>query len=215
MAVCCSGLFAADQKEAGWILAKDQQDVKVYTRKVEGVDFKEFKGVITVKTSLASLVTLLRDVEISPDWMKNCSKSEEIKRVSTHETYTYSLSKAPWPVKDRDSIIHNVISQAKDTRVVTIKQVGKPDYIEEKKDLVRVKRIEGHWKLTPIKGGKVEIVYQALSDPGGAIPVWLVNSMLVSQPYETLLKMKEVVQRKKYQQAKLEYIIEQEAESSL
>ena len=142
------------------------------------------------------------------DWMQNCSKSELLKPVSPQEAYTYSLSQAPWPVKHRDSIIHHVISQTPETLAVTIKQVGKPDYIEEKEDIVRVKRIEGFWQFTLQKDGTVEVVYQALSDPGGAIPVWLVNSMLVTQPYQTLLKMKQVVQRDKYQQAKLAFIME-------
>ena len=208
LGACCSESFAADEKEAEWVLAKNKQGVKVYTRKVEGIDFKEFKGIITIKTSLTSLVALVRDVEASPDWVENCSKSEVLKRINTNETYTYSLSKAPWPVKDRDVIVHNVISLDKDTLVVTIKQAGKPDYIKEEKNITRVKRIEGFWQFTPQEGGNVEVVYQVLSDPGGAIPAWLVNSSLVSQPYETLLKMQKVVKREKYQKAKLEFTME-------
>jgi ribosome-associated toxin RatA of RatAB toxin-antitoxin module len=206
--VCCSESFAADKKETEWILAKDRKGVKVYTRKVEGIDFKEFKGIITIKTSLSSLVALVRDVEASSDWVENCSKSKVLKRINSNETYTYSLSKVLWPVKARDAIIHNVISLAKDTLVVTIKQAGKPDYIKEKKNIIRVTRIEGFWQFTPQKDGNVEIVYQVLSDPGGAIPVWLVNSSLVSQPYETLRKMQKVVKRDKYQKAKMEFIME-------
>jgi len=208
LAMCCLGAFAAEKQEADWMLAKDQQGVKIYTRQVQGIDFKAFKGVTTIKTSLSSLVALVMDAQASPDWMKNCSQSKLLKQVNAKECFTYSLSKAPWPVKDRDSIIHHVISQAKGTRAVTIKQVGKPDYIKENKDILRVKRIEGFWRFTPRKDGHVDVVYQALSDPGGAIPVWLVNSMLVAQPYETLLKMQKVVQREKYQKAKLAFIVE-------
>jgi ribosome-associated toxin RatA of RatAB toxin-antitoxin module len=208
LAMCCSGSSAAEKKEAEWILAKEQNGVKVYTRQVEGIAYKEFKGVITIKTSLASLVALVRDVESLPDWMKNCSVSKVLSQINAHETYTYTLSKAPWPVKDRDSIIHSVISQARETSVVTIRQASKPGYIKEKKDIIRVKRIKGLWQFSPQAGGEIEVVYQALSDPGGAVPVWLVNSTLVSQPYETLLNMRKVVQREKYQKAKLSLFIE-------
>ena len=208
LTACCSGSFAADEKETEWVLAKNKKGVKVYTRKVEGIDFKEFKGIITIKTSLASLVALARDVEASPEWVENCSKSKLLKRINSTETYTYSLSKAPWPVKDRDAIVHNVVSQEKRTLVVTIKQTGKPDYIKAEKNITRVKRIEGFWKFTPQKGGNVEVVYQVLSDPGGEIPAWLVNASLVSQPYETLLEMQKMVKREKYQKAKLEFTVE-------
>lgn len=211
LAVCCSGLFAAGEKEAKWILAKDEKNIKVYTRKVEGTSFKEFKGVVTIKASLTSLVALVSDAVAAPDWVANCSETKVLEQISTQESYTYSLSKAPWPVADRDSIVHNVISQDKDTLVVTIKQTGKPDRIKEKKNITRVKRIEGVWQFTPKKDGNIEIVYQNLSDPGGAIPVWLVNASLVSQPYKTLLKLQKVVKRGKYQNATLEFIIEPEA----
>ncbi len=211
LAVCCSGLFAAGENEAEWILAKDKKNIKVYTRKVEGTNFKEFKGVVTIKASLTSLVALLSDAAAAPDWVANCSETTVLEQISAKESYTYSLSKAPWPVADRDSIVHNVISQDKDTLVVTIKQTGKPDHIKEKKNITRVKKIEGLWQFTPKKDGNIEIVYQNLSDPGGAIPVWLVNSSLVSQPYETLLKLQKVVKREKYQKATLEFVIEPEA----
>lgn len=208
LVACCADLFATEKKEAQWILAKDQQGVKVYTRKIAGADFKEFKGVVTIKTSLTSLVALVLDAEASPDWIKNCSESKVLKQINSQETYSYSLSKAPWPVKSRDSIIHNRVSQARGSLVVTLTQVGKPDYIETKKNIIRVQRIKSTWTFTPQKDGNVEVVYQSLSDPGGAIPVWLVNSMLVAQPYETLLKMKQIVQKDKYQNAELDFIRE-------
>jgi ribosome-associated toxin RatA of RatAB toxin-antitoxin module len=208
LAVCCVESFAANTKEAKWTLAKNKKGVKVYLRKVQGSDFKEFKGVITLKVSLASLVALVKDFEASPDWVANCSKCEVLERTSANETFSYSVSKAPWPVKNRDAIVHTVISQDKDTRAVTIKQTGKPDYIPKKKNVIRVKRIDGFWQFTPQKSGEVEIVYQVVSDPGGGIPKWLVNSSLVSQPYRTLLKMKKVVEREKYQNVTLAFMPE-------
>jgi len=57
----------------------------------------------------------------------------------------------------------------------------------------------------------VEVVYQVLSDPSGALPAWLVNSSVISQPYKTLLKMKKVVMLDKYQNARLEFIKELQA----
>ena len=208
LAVCGLDSLAAEKKEAKWDLVKDEKGVKVYLRKVKGIDFKEFKGVITIKSSLASLVALVSDVEASPGWLANCSKSEVLKRLSPQETYVYSLSKAPWPVQNRDAIVHHVISQDKDTRVVTVKQTGKPDYIEKKKRTARVKKADGFWRFTPLENGQVEVVYQVLSDPGGDLPAWLVNSSLASQPYQTLLKMEKEVQREKYRNAVLAFILE-------
>ncbi|MCP4454199.1 MAG: START domain-containing protein [Planctomycetes bacterium] len=208
--MCGTGLLASDSKEARWTLAKNKQGIKVFTRKVKGIDFKEFKGVMTVKTSLTSLVALLGDAKAMPDWMANCTRVEVLKQISDQETYTYTLSKAAWPVTDRDAVLHNVTSQDGSTLVVTIKVIGKPDHIARKKNIVRIKRIESVWQFTPKPDGFVEVVYQALSDPSGTLPAWLVNSAVVSQPYSTLLKMRKVIKRKTYQDATLAFIKERQ-----
>jgi hypothetical protein len=208
--MCCTGLWAGESSKAKWTLAKDKRGIKVFTRKVKGIDFKEFKGVMTVKTSLTSLVALLRDAKSMHTWMANCTRVQVLEQISDQETYTYTLSKAAWPVMDRDAILHNVISQDKRTLVVTIKQTGKPDHIAHKKNIVRIKRIESVWQFTPKQDGFVEVVYQALSDPSGTLPPWLVNSAVVSQPYGTLLKMRNVIKKKPYQEAALAFIKERQ-----
>ncbi len=208
LVIACTVSLAADKKEAVWTLVKNKKGVKVYTRKVDGIDFKEFKGVITLKTSLTSLVALVGDTESLPDWIENCAKVQLLNRVSERETYAYTLSKAPWPVMDRDAVVHNLLAQDSDTGVITVRQTGKPDHIKPKKNIIRVKRIEGFWQFTPQEDGAVEVVYQVLSDPSGALPAWLVNSSVVSQPYKTLLKMKKKVMQDKYQTAQLEFIKE-------
>ncbi len=208
--ICCTGLLASDSNEAKWTLAKNKQGIKVFTRKVKGIDFKEFKGIVTVKTSLTSLVALLCDAKATPSWMANCTRVEVLEQISDRETYTYTLSKAAWPVKDRDAVMHNVISQDGSTLVVTIQQTGKPHHIARKKKIIRIKRIESVWQFTPKQDGFVEVVYQALSDPSGALPAWLVNSAVVSQPYGTLQKMRKVIKKKTYQDATLAFITERQ-----
>ena len=193
---------SAEKEKTPWELVRNKKGIKVYTRKVEGIDFKEFKGVTVVETSLASLVALITDVEATPTWMANCSRCELLKQINGRETITYSFSKSPaWPVSHRDTITHNTLAMDKETSGVTLRQTGKPEYIAPKKKVVRVTKIECLWQFTPLPDGMVQVTYQSVSDPGGGIPQWLVNSSLVSQPYQTLLKMRKVVSQEKYQKA--------------
>jgi ribosome-associated toxin RatA of RatAB toxin-antitoxin module len=204
LAMCGSNACAAAKKEGTWKLVRDKQGIQVYTRTVKGSDFKAFKGVTVVKTSLASLVALVTDVEAAPQWLANCTTSKVLERINARETISYSFSKSPtWPVKNRDVVTHNVLSMDETTSVVTLKQTGKPDHIPEKKKVVRVKKIQCVWQFTPKKDGAVEVTYESLSDPGGGIPDWLVNSSIVSQPYQTLQKMRKAVMKEKYQKATL------------
>ena len=195
-------LWGSETQEPPWTLAKDEQGIQVYTRKIEGIDIIEFKGITRIKSSMAGLLALIRDIEATPQWVANCTESKVLKRINANETYTYSFSKAPWPVKDRDAVVHNVISLDQETSVITVRQTGKPDFIEAKEKVIRVQRLEGFWQFTPKEEGQIEVLYQLLSDPGGAIPAWLINASMVSQPYDTLRAMKKIVMQDEYQMAK-------------
>ena len=91
---------------------------------------------------------------------------------------------------------------------VTITIEGKPKYIPEIPGIVRVKYLKGIWQFTPKKNNTVAILYQVHCEPGGNLPSWLVNSVVVDQPYETLCNLKTYVLKEKYQKKKYSFIKE-------
>ncbi len=199
----CSAPRKVQVEQHPWKLALDKNGIQVYTRSIEGIEFLEFKGVTQIPTSISSLVALIRDTEATPQWIANCAESKILKRIDDNETLSYSFSKAPWPMKNRDVVIHTLISIDQDTSMVTVIETGKPDAIAEREKTIRVQRFEGFWRFTPQSDGQIEVVYQLLSDPGGGLPAWFINSSAIAQPYETLRAMKAIVQQKKYQNAAL------------
>lgn len=180
-----------------WELAREGTGIQVYTRKVSGSKFKEYKGIMTVEASLSSLIALVNDVAAYPKWIDTCKEGKTLKRISPTESYAYTVNKA-FPVANRDAIVRNVIQQDPETLVVTIDIEGKPDFIPENKNLVRVTHIKGFWRFTPLDQGKVEIVYQVHNEPGGGIPAWLVNSFVVKQPFRTLVNMQKMINESRY-----------------
>lgn len=194
-----------------WELAKEDKknDIRIYTRKVEGSSFKEYKAVMKIKASLASLVALVDDIAACPLWIDTCSEGRLLERVSPKESYTYTINEAPWPVSDRDAIVHNTISQLSPGGAVTIDILGVPDYVPQKKGLVRVSMIKGYWQFTPLENGFAEVIYQVHNDPGGDLPSWLVNSVVVSQPYYTMVNMRKIVNEPKYREARYKFIVEE------
>jgi hypothetical protein len=193
-----------------WELTKADKanGIEICTRHVPNSDFKAYRATMRIKTSLSSLVALVDDISACPLWIDTCTEGRLLKRMNPAETYTYTINNAPWPVKDRDAVVHNIISQNPENRCVTIHITGVPDYIPPSKGLVRVKMIEGFWKFKPMDNGFVEIVYQVHNDPGGGLPSWLVNSVVVTQPYNTLMNMKEMVSRTEYRVACYDFIRE-------
>ncbi|MDO9184611.1 MAG: START domain-containing protein [Bacteroidia bacterium] len=191
-----------------WQLKKDEKGVAIYTRNSENSAFKELKAVAYLKTSISSIVGLLYDFEKYPEWVYKCGASGTLKTISEKELIHYQTVIAPWPISNRDFIVNIKIGQDELTKVVSIKSYATGTYIPVSPDYVRIMNFNASWTLTPQKDGTVEIVYQLLVDPAGAVPAWAVNMAIVDGPFETMNKIKERVFKEEYQKAKISFIKE-------
>ncbi|TGK05414.1 START domain protein [Leptospira langatensis] len=182
-----------------WDLEKDKNGITVHTRSVEGSELKEFRGKTKLKTNLNTIVALMEDNPNYTTWLKDCKKSEAVKVLNSKEKYIYILNGVPWPLDDRDFVIHSTLIQDKNTGAVTYQMRPVANVVPEKKGYVRG-TIKGYWKFVPVSDG-VEVTYQVHSEPGGSIPTSIANFVVVDIPYETLRKMKDKVEDPKYKNA--------------
>lgn len=181
-----------------WILKKDANNIKIYTRISKESNIKEFKAITTVKTPVSNLVAVLNDVESYPLWMSDVKTVKTLKQVNNKERYDYYEASLPWPFKNRDIVLHHLLTEDFNTGVVEISLTGKPDYISQKSGIVRVLSENGIWRFTPKENGATEILYQVFANPGGELPVWLINMFVVEGPYSTLNKLKGFARKGKY-----------------
>ena len=187
-----------------WEKKADKDGVVVYTRSVAGSSFKEFKGETTVKSSLNALVALVDDHDAMINWMHNCSESKLLKRLNRTEGYNYTVTKAPWPVTDRDVITKFSLHQDPKTKVVVITLKGEKDFIPEKSGKVRVSDLKGKWQFEPLGNGNVKVTYQLHTEPSGSIPSSVANAFVVDLPFESLKNLRKEVTKPKYVNAKQE-----------
>ena len=66
--------------------------------------------------------------------------------------------------------------------------------------------MSGFWSFTPVDNGKILVRYQVHAEPGGSLPSWLANSVVVDTPYYTMANMVEMLKKEKYQQAEISLI---------
>jgi hypothetical protein len=149
---------------------------------------------------------LLSEVENYPKWGYKVLDSKELKRVSDTETYYYSKLDFPWPLDDRDIIVHSKMEQDPITRRITATSISSPDYLPGNKGVVRMRNAHTTWTLLPGPGGWTYVEYYIYSDPGGSLPDWLVNMALDVGPRETIKSIRNFVQQEKYQSAKLAHV---------
>ncbi len=191
-----------------WKLEKEADGISIYTASVEGSDFKAFRAVMEVTASLNQMVSMHTDPDNISEWLYDCKKSELIKKVKDNEFYIYYVSDAPWPVQDRDYVLHSVITQDPDTYVAMINFKSETSITKNSEECVRMAEVTGYWQFKPLKAGKVRIEYQVHADPNGALPSWLANAAVVEQPFETMKTIRQHMINEKYVNAQLSFIRE-------
>jgi hypothetical protein len=183
----------------GWVLKKNDSGIEAYLRNMPGTNLKEFKGVMYVKgVRLSSMVATFDDTASYTRWMHNCTESKLIKYINVHERITYTVTRAPWPAEDRDTIVYSLMRQNPVDLSVTIDITSRADYLPKQPHRLRIPMMKATWTFRPLKSGTVMIVYQTVTDPGGPLPLWLLNLSVIDLPYYTMYKFRDVIKEDRY-----------------
>ena len=202
-------LISVSNASAGtrWELAKSENGTKVYVRDVLGQTIKSFKGVTIIESNLSTLVAILKDTKAYTRLLHDCKSASLLKEVGLNESYTYIVTNMPWPVKDRDMVVHSLLSQNKETKLVEIKMSATPQLVATKQSKVRIKKMTGRWLLKPLSKDRTQVTYEMNVDPAGSLPKWLVNSISVDIPFYTLDNFRKLSTKPQYKTSKVPNII--------
>lgn len=170
-------------------LRRSQDSIFVYACKVTDSRIKAVKAHFTLPTSLSVLAGHLLDVDAYTQWQYSIIKTKVLKRIGDNEVIYRAEVKAPWPVSNRDLVVHLKITQETETKIMRFSIISLPDYIPPYEGIVRVPRSEGHWTITPVAKNKLKIDYQFIVDPGGSIPAWLLNLSIAEGPHRTFFNL--------------------------
>lgn len=200
--------MADDNSVSEWELEADNEDlaIEVFTRTVGDSPLKEFKGVTHIKAPVTAFVALLEDTERATQWMHNVIQFDMVEEISDTEKVVYTVNETPWPVTDRDVYVYSsFIADSNGTVTSNLRAQSGHDKDE---DFVRMPSIQGKWEFTPQEDGMTKVVYQVHADPGGSLPDWLVNAIVVDTPLNTLENLHEVVHDEQYQGKEYDFINE-------
>ncbi len=197
---------------ADWTLRQEAGPLRVESRPYDRSPLQELRGVTTVQASLGALMALLRDADYNEHWVYRSGGAKIIATNGYRQAHVYGVVDAPWPMRDRDSIVRFDYRQDRQTRVITIDIQNVPDYLPERAGLVRVPELGGFWELRPLDNGQVRVTYQVHGDPGGRVPVWLANLAARLSVIHTLENLPAAVAR--YAGATSSYVAEADDPSS-
>lgn len=175
-----------------WAIDKRAEGIIVYTRVEKDSDFKSFKAVMTVDVPTDEIIEILKNANDYVKWY-GYTKTSKVLKQEQDVQYNYVETIFPWPYSNRD-MVYKMSIDASNSKEVIILLEGIPDYMPEKKGIVRMKKAAGSILLKSI-GKNTEITYQFHSEPGNNIPVWLANSSIAELPFKTLLGLRETLKK--------------------
>ncbi len=196
--------LATAQTEQGWVFKNETDGVKIYHQETPGM--LHVKLSTTLKSSLSGIATLFSEVESYPVWGYKVAESKLLRRVSPTEMYYYSKFDFPWPMDDRDIVLHSVLVQDPVTRRITITNTPQPDYVAENKGVTRIRNSKTKWTITPTGNGDLQVEQQISTDSGANMPDWLVKMTIDTGPRETIKGIRKTLGQQHYQTAKLAHI---------
>jgi hypothetical protein len=182
-----------------WVQILNKSGVQVFTRKEPGRELPSFKGIGVVNADMYKILAVLRDGMRRHEWMTRSGVTRVLKRKSVFEAISYQQTLAPWPVTDRDVVMHTQIYLRKSPLEIIATFDGIPwkDKIKgvDRNNYVKMPFLEGYWRLVPKGEQKTEVTYMVNTEPGGMIPNWLAKRATKSIPYSTITKLRTQMKR--------------------
>lgn len=181
--------FSTLASQTLWEIDKNEDGIKIYTRVVEGSDFKSFKAIVQVEAPLDEVVKTLKNIGGYTKWFAY-TKTSILLNQEDGVQYIYLETTLPWPFENRDMVYRMKVNKiSADTTKITLK--GLPDYVPQKTGIVRMKKANGFILLTSSEN-ITEIVYEFHSEPGNNISPLMANISIADLPFKTLSGLRKI-----------------------
>ncbi len=161
-----------------------------------GLEFPGFRGRTTINASIERILAVMMDSTKHADWMYRCKESRILKEISDTEAVIYTRVDAPWPLWDRDAVMHTTMryNANRTSVVIEFRHANNPEkYKRTPKGVIRMPRLVGRYQLDRVGPSKTRVLYEAVSDLGGSVPGWIANLGSREMPAITLSRLRDRV----------------------
>jgi hypothetical protein len=176
--------YAAD---APWVLEEDEGGIQIYTRPVLDSPFVEVKASALINAPIAHVALVMGNGESCSEWRAMCQSSEVLRTTSDAESYVYMVLDMPWPLSDRDMVIHSIVQIDAPAKSVTVQlQSASSEHPEQ--DYVRA-ITNGQYQLKALGDEQVEFTYIMHTDLGGNLSADIINPRVTASTYEDVRRL--------------------------
>jgi len=193
--VLALAVWEAPALAQSWEQIDSEAGIVVYKKEVSESGVDVLRGVGVVDAPLPKVLWVLLDYQHGEHWIDRLVRTRVLERRSPHEFVVYRAFKSPPLVSDRDVVYENKATRDPKTGVVTVSAVSVSHEAAPPSVGVRAKIVKGFYRLTPVAGGATRVEIEALFDPMGALPAWIVNWVQRTWPVNTMKALRREVRK--------------------
>tara|TARA_R110002049_G_scaffold67767_7_gene175864 strand:- start:677 stop:1303 length:627 start_codon:yes stop_codon:yes gene_type:complete len=176
-----------------WALQQDEGDIQIFTRPVSDSPFLEVKATALIKAPIEHVAAVMGDGQRCSEWRARCKSSEVLGTPSDTERTIYMVLDMPWPVEDRDMVIHSTIDIDRTARTVTV-QLGPDTANHPEQGYVRASTT-GQYEIKALDEDQVFLTYIMHTDLGGDLSANLANPRVVESTYEDMKRLQALAEQ--------------------
>ncbi len=193
-----SCLCAQAAQASDWQRISTDDGVIVDTRDVPGESLPIFRGIVTIHASIYEVAAVIQDIDSGCEWTKRCVASREVQRLSESERLFYSRNSAPWPVQDRDVVLHGHVTGLEEGKDILIRFENATSPLQPPaKGAVRMPKVVGFYRLVRTGPRTTRVEFQVEAHLGGWIPDWAARMSSKNIPHDTLVGLAHFVPKAK------------------
>lgn len=189
-------------------LKKEQDSIKIYTCGTDQSKFKSIKASFEVNATAPQLAAMVMDIVGYNDWQYKTINAKILKQISPQELIYYVEVVAPWPVSNRDLVVHLKVEQNPTTKRMVFSLNGLPNYIPAKEGITRVPMSRSTWIVELLSPTKLKVEYSMNIDPSGSVPAWMMNMVSAEGPFESFNTLRAKIKGRNYTNADAPFILD-------
>lgn len=176
------------------LVSGKDKDLLVYTKVVEGQRIKAVKAVTTLDVPITTLMTVLSDDELVPEWIPVIGDAELLQETDADGvSVMYLITNFPWPVKNRVTVVRTITKYDKSTNTVIMESTSVPGYVEDEDGIIRTRDSYTRWEIHPREDGKLHVEIITHTDPRGFFPKWLMNFIVSRTPRTMFSRIEKIL----------------------
>ena len=177
-----------------WEVFGQEEGVVLSRRPNPGSPVPELRSVSEIEATPFEILAVIDDVAGHVEWRPDCVVSKTVRTEDPLVDIVYSLSDAPWPVADRESVtrVEIVLVNPPNEVAVHFTSTDAPE-VEGRPGAVRIPHLVGSWEIRAIDDKRSRVQYTVRVDPGGSVPDWLVAMRSRQAPLRSMVGLRERV----------------------